>query len=212
MIKTNETLCLAIQNGESRLLDELCELNRGYVIDTAARLKKMNPHLPLDMDDLIQNGMLGLIEASCRFDPSRGTLFLTYATKWIRKRMLEEIDAVNREATHLDITLLEEESVFMPLMDSYAPYLLSPEAYYIKKEWLEDLYRRIKMNLSPRERCYIRYRFGFEDGEAHSAKESAEHFHLRRIRAERIEDIALKHLWQRRKDNVPAGTHMEKAS
>ena len=41
-----------------------------------------------ELDDLVQEGNLGLIEATHRFDPDRGTRLSTYATWWIRARVL----------------------------------------------------------------------------------------------------------------------------
>jgi RNA polymerase sigma factor (sigma-70 family) len=38
-------------------------------------------------DDLVQAGVLGMIEAIARFDAARGTALSTYATFWIRKEM-----------------------------------------------------------------------------------------------------------------------------
>ena len=35
-------------------------------------------------DDLMQEGMIGLLNAAEKYDPSRGTAFSTYATWWIR--------------------------------------------------------------------------------------------------------------------------------
>jgi len=42
-------------------------------------------------DDLIQAGMIGLIEASRKFDPEQGASFETYAGIRIRGAMLDEI-------------------------------------------------------------------------------------------------------------------------
>lgn len=39
------------------------------------------------LDDLVQEGYLGIMEAAERFDPARGCRFSTYATHWIRQRI-----------------------------------------------------------------------------------------------------------------------------
>ncbi len=39
-------------------------------------------------DDLLQEGVLGLIEAEKRFDKSKNVQFSTYATYWIKKKIL----------------------------------------------------------------------------------------------------------------------------
>lgn len=45
----------------------------------------------VDVDDLMQAGMLGLLEASGNFDPGRGASFETYAGIRIRGAMLDDI-------------------------------------------------------------------------------------------------------------------------
>ncbi len=46
------------------------------------------------LEDLIQEGFLGLLEAEKRFEPSNGSKFSTYAFYWIKKKIVE---AVRRE-------------------------------------------------------------------------------------------------------------------
>lgn len=50
-------------------------------------------HLPptIDKDDLIQAGIVGLIEAMDRFDPDRGNKFITYASYRIKGAVLAEL-------------------------------------------------------------------------------------------------------------------------
>ncbi len=45
----------------------------------------------VDVNDLMQSGMIGLIEASRSFDPSQGASFETYASIRIRGAMLDEL-------------------------------------------------------------------------------------------------------------------------
>lgn len=51
-------------------------------------LAKRHSNTANALEDLIQEGMFGLLEANTRFDHSRGTQFGTYAHYWIRKRIL----------------------------------------------------------------------------------------------------------------------------
>jgi RNA polymerase primary sigma factor len=46
--------------------------------------------------DLIEEGNLGLIHATTKFDPARGFKFSTYATWWIRQAMMRSVDDQGR--------------------------------------------------------------------------------------------------------------------
>jgi len=50
----------------------------------------------LSYHDLVQEGNLGLMEAAERFEPERGFKFSTYATWWVRQRMLQAISDYSR--------------------------------------------------------------------------------------------------------------------
>ncbi|MFH8440382.1 sigma-70 family RNA polymerase sigma factor [Streptomyces sp. NPDC018026] len=53
----------------------------------------VRPHLEqgLDYDDLVQHGVLGLMRATRKFDPTMGNKFSTYATWWIRQAITRAI-------------------------------------------------------------------------------------------------------------------------
>ena len=65
-----------------------------FVEDLARRLVASMPH-SIDLGDLVQDGMIGLIAAAHRFDESRGIKFETFAERRVRGAM---IDALRRDA------------------------------------------------------------------------------------------------------------------
>ncbi len=65
-----------------------------FVEAQARRLAVSMPH-SIDVSDLVQDGMIGLIHASQRFDESRGIKFETFAERRVRGAM---IDALRRDA------------------------------------------------------------------------------------------------------------------
>lgn len=56
----------------------------------AAKLSR-GPHARVGDDELVSAGMLGLLEASKRFDPNRADSFVGYATLRIRGAMIDEL-------------------------------------------------------------------------------------------------------------------------
>ena len=50
----------------------------------------------LTMQDMIQEGNLGLMEAAERYEPEKGFRFSTYATYWVRQRILRSINDTSR--------------------------------------------------------------------------------------------------------------------
>lgn len=70
---------------ESR--DELIEANLGFVVKVASEYR----NLGLPLEDLLNEGNLGLIEAANRYDATKGTKFITYAIWWIRKSILKAL-------------------------------------------------------------------------------------------------------------------------
>ena len=68
-------------------LHELIQSYMRLVISTASRFK--NYGLPLG--DLVQEGVVGLMQAAARFEPERDVRFSTYAAWWIRSAMQDFI-------------------------------------------------------------------------------------------------------------------------
>jgi RNA polymerase sigma-32 factor len=66
--------------GDRKALDELTTAYFRLVVAVAARFKNYG----LPMGDLMQEGVVGLMQAAQRFEPERKVRFATYATWWIR--------------------------------------------------------------------------------------------------------------------------------
>jgi RNA polymerase sigma-32 factor len=73
--------------GDTRALATLIHAHLGLVIKIATEFRNSGP----SMDDLIQEGHVGLTIAARRFDPSKATRLATYATYWIRACMMEYV-------------------------------------------------------------------------------------------------------------------------
>ena len=81
-------LTRAVQKGDKAAKQRLIESNMRLVINIAKTYR--NRSIPLE--DLIQEGAIGLMQATDRFDPDKGFRFSTYATHWIRQAIGRAID------------------------------------------------------------------------------------------------------------------------
>ncbi len=73
--------------GDEDALHELIASYTRLVVSTASRFK----HYGLAPGDLIQEGIVGLMQAAARFEPEREVRFSTYAAWWIRSAMQDYI-------------------------------------------------------------------------------------------------------------------------
>ena len=70
------------ENEDKYALDKLILSNMRAVTKEAYKTKRSNPYL--SSDDLVQEGMCGLIKAVDRFDQDKDAVFMTYAMWWIK--------------------------------------------------------------------------------------------------------------------------------
>jgi RNA polymerase sigma factor FliA len=75
-------------SGSARLLTEYTPLVRRLALQLIAKLPAN-----VELDDLIQAGMMGLLDAASRYQDDQGAKFETYASQRIRGAMLDELRA-----------------------------------------------------------------------------------------------------------------------
>ncbi len=142
---TDEALCRAAADGDTQAETELVA-RYGQLVRACAR--------PLflaggDSEDLIQEGMLGLLTAIRRFDPERDAAFRTYAGVCIRSRLLTAIRAA-QGGKHAPLN--HSVSFEPPLFDGTNAHLFSsvesPEDVIIGREELKERLDALKGQLS----------------------------------------------------------------
>ncbi len=91
-----------IARGDQRARQKLIEANLRLVVSVAKRYSNQG----LSMQDMIQEGNIGLMRAVQKFDYRRGFRFSTYATWWIRQSITRAI-AEHSRTIHIPVHVVE---------------------------------------------------------------------------------------------------------
>lgn len=94
LITGDEEVALAvrIRAGDTVALNKLVNGNLRFVISVAKQFQ----HQGMVLEDLINEGNLGLVTAAKRFDETRGFKFISYAVWWIRQSIILAISVQSR--------------------------------------------------------------------------------------------------------------------
>jgi RNA polymerase primary sigma factor len=94
LISAEEEVALAqrIKNGDMKALEKLTKANLRFVVSVSKQYQKQG----LSLQDLINEGNLGLIKAAHRFDETRGFKFISYAVWWIRQSIMQALAEQSR--------------------------------------------------------------------------------------------------------------------
>ncbi len=74
-----------VEKGDEKALEKLVKCNLRFVVSVAKQFQNQG----VDLEDLINEGNLGLIKSAARFDNSRGFKFISYAVWWIRQSIMQ---------------------------------------------------------------------------------------------------------------------------
>ncbi|MCZ6689246.1 MAG: sigma-70 family RNA polymerase sigma factor [Planctomycetota bacterium] len=99
---TGEGNARLMRKRRAEVRDSVRELlsTRAFIVQKNLRLVASIAHhytgRGIDLEDLIQDGNVGLLKAIERFDPARGFKFSTYATWWIRQTVSRSLENSSR--------------------------------------------------------------------------------------------------------------------
>ena len=153
---TDEQLLCDYKNGNQEIMDYLMVKYKSMVRKKARAMYLLGG----ENEDLIQEGMIGLIKAVRDFDVTQKTSFSSFAELCVSRQMYSAIEASNRKK-HLPLTsyvsLYEDseqvgEGRSLPLIDTIESSKENdPEVLYFGKEYTEAFAEQLKELLSPLE-------------------------------------------------------------
>lgn len=153
---TDEQLLCDYKNGNQEIMDYLMVKYKSMVRKKARAMYLLGG----ENEDLIQEGMIGLIKAVRDFDETQKTSFSSFAELCVSRQMYSAIESSNRKK-HLPlnsyISLYEDseqegEGRNLPLIDTIESSKENdPEVLYFGKEYTEAFAEQLKELLSPLE-------------------------------------------------------------
>lgn len=145
-------LDLIAENNEDAL--EILYKKYKIVIEIKARQNIKNKFSGIDLNDLIQEGMIGLNEAIRSFKLNKEVKFTTFATLCIDRKMKTYLIKQNRnkhkllnESLSLDYVATDSDEPLVSFIAENSNY--TPENIVVNIEMRQELYDKIKRILTP---------------------------------------------------------------
>lgn len=85
-------LALASKKGDMKAREKLAKANLRFVVSTAKKYRGQG----LALEDLINEGNIGLLTAIDKYEPEKGYHFISYAVWWIRQSILKALSDTGR--------------------------------------------------------------------------------------------------------------------
>ncbi len=122
-------LALKAKNGDMKAREKLVNSNLRFVVSIAKKYRGQG----MALEDLINEGNLGLVTAADKFEPEKGYHFISYAVWWIRQSILKALAEqarpvrlpLNRSNEFINITkarnmLINEKGILDPSAEEIA--------------------------------------------------------------------------------------------
>lgn len=190
-----------IEQGDQAALNALINANLRFVVKIARKYVKQG----MSLQDLIQEGNLGLIKAAKKYNYRKGVRFSTYTFWWIKQSIESALSVIRHSQRHkenstwkqhfppisLDTETNQENGTLIDFLadDSY----MQPDEELIHRNTLEDT-RRFLDILREREKKILMYRFAIGGGKKQTLRTIGDEMGLSPEGVRQIEIRALQKL------------------
>jgi len=147
-LKTDHEILSYVQSGDETQIDSLINRYREYVEIIASKYCST----PMEKEDIVQEGMIGLLAAIKSFDLKKGASFKTYAGTCIVNSIHSALRKFNRLKDIPQKSVVEYQEEQIPEYSS----IISAEDSFIAQESVSMLTKALRENLSDFENEVLR--------------------------------------------------------
>ncbi|MES2619714.1 MAG: RNA polymerase sigma factor RpoD/SigA [Bacteroidota bacterium] len=163
-------LARRIRAGDQTALEKLTRANLRFVVSVAKQYQNNS----LSLNDLINEGNLGLVKAAQKFDETRGFKFISYAVWWIRQSIIQAL-AEHSRMVRLPLnkvgSLTKINKVFSELEQKYQREPTPEEVAMVLEITVEEV--QATLGISAR---HVSMDAPFTDGESNALIDVLENF------------------------------------
>ena len=163
-------LARRIRAGDQTALEKLTRANLRFVVSVAKQYQNNS----LSLNDLINEGNLGLVKAAQKFDETRGFKFISYAVWWIRQSIIQAL-AEHSRMVRLPLnkvgSLTKINKVFSELEQKYQREPTPEEVAMVLEITVEEV--EATLGISAR---HVSMDAPFTDGESNALIDVLENF------------------------------------
>ncbi len=181
-------LAKRIATGDQEARRAMIAANLRLVVHWARRYQG-----PVDFDDLVQEGTIGLMRAVDKFEWERGFRFSTYATWWIRQSLQRAIERHKYTEVSLDQPVADDDGASLGELVAGEDLGFEQD---VESEIVQNDLRRAIGDLSEMEQKVVGLRFGLNGKTPASLESVASQLGVGVRRVRRIEREALHRLGQ----------------
>lgn len=201
---SNEELVKLYQNGDNKALEELILANEGVIYKIANKYNGINREL--ELEDLYQNGVLGLIAAAkkYKFDIEKKAKFITYAVYYIDRYIHRSVNGgsskdignnkLYNSCTSLNIPIGEENDMELgELIEDIDYGFENIEEKLFLMNLRNELEEVMQSHNTLEQREVLKFKYGWNTYPM-TLNDIADIFNITKDKAKSIEDMAMRRL------------------